>query len=142
VTDSANLDLVRSTYADWERGDFSSAMWAHPEIEFVLSGEGPTSGRWTGWEAMAHGWRDWLSDWEDVSVEADGYCERDGGRVLVLSHYSRGSGKLSGPELGQIHGAGVVLFHICDGKVTRLVLYADRARALADLGLAPKGGSR
>jgi ketosteroid isomerase-like protein len=68
------------------------------------------------------------------------YRELDGERVLVLTHYS-GRGKTSGLELGQVRSKGATLFHVRGGKVTRIVHYWDRERALADLGLAREAGS-
>ena len=130
---SANLDLVRSIYAARERGDYSSTEWAHPEIEFVLTG-GPTDGSWTGVDAMGEAWRDFLSAWEDVRAEAEEYRELDGERVLVLVRIG-GRGKASGLELGQMRAKAAALYHVRGGKVTRLVVYADSDRALAELGL-------
>ncbi len=137
---SANLDLVRSIYADWERGDFSSADWAHPEMELVIA-DGPSPGNWTGRARMAEGWRDFFSAWEDWRVYVDAYRELDGERVLVLEDRTARA-KISGLRIGHMAGetrsTGASLFHIRDGKVTRFVTYFDRERAFAELGLAPE----
>jgi ketosteroid isomerase-like protein len=134
VTDSANLDLVRSIYADWERGDYSHGEWAHPEIEYVYVG-GPTPGNWKGLAGMAEGFREWFSAWEGVITRVDEYRALDAERVLVLQGFTGGRGKRSGLELAEMATGGAGLFHVRDGKVTRLAMWWDRDRALADLGL-------
>jgi ketosteroid isomerase-like protein len=136
---SANVDLVRSIYAAWERGDFSSVEWAHPEIELVIA-DGPEPGRWTGVAGLGEGWRGRMGAWEDWRAKAEDYRELDDERVLVLVRYS-GRGRTSGLELGQVGTNGAVLFHLGDGKVTRLVGYRMRDDALADLGLATEADS-
>jgi ketosteroid isomerase-like protein len=128
---SANLDLVRSIYAAWERGDFSSARWAHPEIDFEFA-DGPEPGRWGGLEEMAARYGDWLRGWRDFRAAPEEYLVVDDQRILVLVQNS-GRGHASGLELEQRSAAN--LFEIREGRVTRFVLYWDRDRALADLGL-------
>lgn len=97
---SANLNRVRSIYADWGRGDYSSAEWADPGIEYVIA-DGPTPGRWTGLAGMAEGHRSFLSAWEEWRPEPYEYRELDRERVLVLGNFS-GRGKASGLEVGQM----------------------------------------
>jgi hypothetical protein len=128
-----NVEVVRSIYAGWECGDYTSAEWAHPEIEYVIA-EGPAQGRWKGLAAMAVGVREWLSVWEDFRFEAVKFCELDDERVLVLTVFT-GRGKASGVEVAQIPVRAAGLFHIVAGKVTKLVVYFDREHALDDLGI-------
>jgi ketosteroid isomerase-like protein len=124
---------VRSIFAAWQRGDYSSAEWAHSDIEFIRP-DGPEPGTWRGLAGLAEGTRYRLNAWEEFRVEADEYRELDGERVLVLGHAS-GRGKTSGLELGQMQTDSAILFHLRDGRVSRLVTYLDRERGLADLGL-------
>jgi ketosteroid isomerase-like protein len=128
---STNLDLVRSIFTAWERGDFSNAEWAHSEMEYTIA-DGPNPGTWIG--HMPKGFRDWTSAWEDYRVEAEGCRELDEERVLVLTR-SSGRGKTSGIEIAQMPTGGVMLFHVRSGQVARIVVYTNRDRALADLGL-------
>ena len=132
---SENLDLVRSIFAGWERGDFSSVEWAHPDHEYEIVG-GPTPGRWQGLFAMREAWREILSAWDDWRTIAEAYQELDENRVLVFSH-STARGKASGMGIPPAWTKGAVLFDIRDAKVIRHVVYLDgRERAVADLGLA------
>jgi ketosteroid isomerase-like protein len=78
------------------------------------------------WEA----WRGRLSAWEQHRTEADEYRMVDDERVHTV-----GRGKTSGVDLGQTLTTGAIVFHVRDGKITKLVVYLDRDGAIADLGL-------
>jgi ketosteroid isomerase-like protein len=128
---SENLDLVRSIYAAWERGDFSSAAWAHPDVEFAMVG-GPEPGHWKGLAGMAEAYGDWLRAWNDFSATPEEYLVIDDHRILVLVRNS-GRGRTSGLDLEQQSVAN--LFDLRDGKVVRIAVYLERSLARADLGL-------
>jgi hypothetical protein len=86
-------------------------------------------------DGMATAWREWLSAWQDFHVEDAEYRELDEERVLVLARFA-GRGKTSGLEIGQVWTKAASVFQIRNGKVTKLLLYTDYERALADLGLS------
>jgi ketosteroid isomerase-like protein len=131
---SANLDLVRSIYADWERGDWSSIEWADPKIEFVLA-DGPEPSRSTGIAEMVAAWRNRLNVIDGARVVAEEFHELDDGRVLVLVD-NTGRASMSGIEMRELGDARVAaVFRVEGTKVTSLVLYWEWRRALADHGL-------
>jgi hypothetical protein len=70
---SANLEFVRSISAAWERGDFGSVEWVHPDIELVFA-DGPDPSNWTGLAEISDGFRNFLSALVDL-----GLIEQDGG---------------------------------------------------------------
>jgi ketosteroid isomerase-like protein len=129
---SANLDLVRSIFAAWERGDFSSVEWADPDIEFVIA-DGPDPGRWTGLTGMRDAFLDRVSVLAGFRPAADEYRELDNQTVLVLLHAVAGRGRTSELEVVTLAELGANLFRIDNGKATRLVVYLDGQRALVDL---------
>ena len=71
---------------------------------------------------------------DDYRSLLDECREIDAERVLVLVHRS-GHGKTSGLDVAQVGDRGAALFHIRNGRVTRLVIYLERDQALADLDL-------
>jgi ketosteroid isomerase-like protein len=130
---SANLDLVRSIYTTWERGDFSSTEWADPEIEWVRN-DGPDPGTWRGLDGMAASSREYMGAWEDMRFEAEEHRELYEGRILVLTRISA-RGRSSGFEVGQLQARSAALWQLHAGKVKRIDFWYDSDLALADLGL-------
>jgi SnoaL-like domain len=128
---SANLELVRSIYEQWERGDFTRDDWADPDIELVRP-ESVDGDALRGRVSSSGGWREWLSAWRDFRAEAREYRTLDDEHVLVFGRMS-GTGKLSGTSTDT---ETVNLFRIRNRRVIRLVLYSSHERALAELGPA------
>jgi ketosteroid isomerase-like protein len=136
---SANVEVVRSILAANARGDYSSTDWADPAIEFVIA-DGPSPGAWKGVSGMAAGWRELASAWRDFRTQAEEFRVLDDERILVLINRTA-RGKTSGVQLDETLTRGAGLFHVCGGKVTRVVVYFNRDQALIDLGLSPEAGS-
>src|SRR5262245_27151998 len=98
---SANLDLVRSIYTSWARGDHR--YWPGPEIEYVTIG-GTDPGGGQGVYGIADIFREWLSAWSDWKGTADTYLELDRERILVPCQSAVRAGGSTRPR-PQTHGA-------------------------------------
>ncbi len=127
---ASNLNIVRSIASAWERGDYTSVEWADTDFQFVIA-DGPEAGRRTGLAGLAPSLLEFDSAWEEYRSEVEEYRELEDG-VLVLT-YASGRGKASGVPIGERRANR---FRLRDGKVTSLVVYWDRERALADAGLS------
>jgi ketosteroid isomerase-like protein len=130
---SENVDAVRLIYAAWERGDYSSAEWAHPDIEYV-NADGPDRGTRVGLAGMAESWRRLLSVWSEFQTNAEEYRELDDGRVLVLAAFG-GTARITGLDVRDGLSRGANIFELRDGRVSRLTLYWNQERAFAELGI-------
>jgi hypothetical protein len=93
---SANLELVKAICEARERGEYESADWADPAIEYVFM-DGPNPAVWKGREELARGTRDFLAASTGFHLEIRGYRELDDERVLLLMRFG-GTGKGSGVD--------------------------------------------
>jgi ketosteroid isomerase-like protein len=124
-----NVELVRRAYDGWARGDFSGGEVFHPEVEFDMA-DWPEQSTSRGLAAMRRTWQATLGSWDDFRAEADDFIDADE-YVVVLTHV-RARGKGSGAE---VSADTATVWTFDAGKVVRLALYWDSAKALEAVGL-------
>ena len=129
----SNVDLIRPIYDEWGRGNWRPRFEIYdPHMEWGWSDDFP------GLAGVYEDHRDpnprlhaWLSEWEDWRAEADDYLELGDYVVVLASYYGRGRG--SGVEISQ---PGAHVFRLRDGKVVRLEIFANRAKAIESVRAA------
>jgi ketosteroid isomerase-like protein len=127
-----NVEILRSIYARWARGDFWTPEVFDPEVEVVWARQVPGMGTYHGLAGLEQSLREWFTAWGDIRMEADEFIEVAPDRILVLvSAHGRGQG--SGIAVAADDFAHE--WTMRDGRATRLVGYAGRAEALKAVGL-------
>jgi ketosteroid isomerase-like protein len=131
VTSEQNVEVVRLVYDGWARGDFSEGDSFHPDVEFDMT-DWPGGGSARGVAGMRRAWGESLRAWENFRAEARDFIA-GGDQVVVLTH-ATGRGTGSGLE---VSADTATVWTLEEGKVVRLGLYWDVAKAFEAAGLDP-----
>jgi ketosteroid isomerase-like protein len=124
-----NVEIVRRVYAEWALGDFSEGDVFDPEVEFEMV-DWPEAGKSRGLAEMRRTWGAALGAWDDFRAEPGEYIDL-GDQVVVMTR-AVGRGRGSGME---VSADTATVWTIDQGRIVRLALYWDSAKALAAVGL-------
>ena len=124
------IEIAKRVIEHWDDPAFLGD-WAHPEIEFEMTGAGGTTVH--GVEAMQEAFTQFLKSWDRFQTVVEEAIDLGDGRVFVLTLF-QGHGKESGIPIEGMRGAA--LFGFRDDKVAKLSLYPIRAEGMAAAGLS------
>lgn len=119
-----DIQLVLDAYEAWEKGDIEGAVAGlHPAVEWIEPEEFPGGGRRVGPAEVAEYLDASRKQWAELQSRRT--VHRRGGDVVVVHEVT---GRLVD---GSPHEAGAVdVFTVRQGKVVRMVAYADPADVL------------
>ena len=124
-----HIELVRRTYAAWNRGDISGLIeLTHPDFQWVEPREivGASGGR--GRPGFERYLRSFSEVWQEFSWHPETF--RHAGDLLLVVVREVGRGRLSGARVEQRLAH---LWTIRNGRSVRMERYVDQRQALARL---------
>ena len=124
----ADRALLEGMLAEWERGEFWNPEPYAEDVVFVVAG--PDAAEYHGIDDLAAAWRDFLSAWDDLHVEAERIVRGEADAYALLFRL-RARGKGSGVD---IDAAVANVVRLRNGRVARTEMFWDRDAALAAAG--------
>jgi len=126
----SDVDLLRSVFAGWERGDFSAGIALYADEIYFTTAEPEGQYEGNGPAGVRRWMQQFLGTWEFYSVRIDEIEDLGGGRYHSAGEqFARG--KESGTETRMPAHVGTELK---DGRITRLVFAFSREDAVTRLG--------
>jgi uncharacterized protein len=131
----SNVDVIRSAYEAFGRGDLAAVLAAlDPDIEWQEADGSPlqpSGAPWVGPDAVAENLFARLeADWDGLAVQPREL--RDAGDAVVAEGRWAGTFRATGKSLD---AQFCHVFRVADGKVTSFQQYTDTAQLLEVMGL-------
>jgi ketosteroid isomerase-like protein len=126
--------LIREGYAAWNRGDWQRMEeLLAPDFELDATERVLNPDRYHGIDGFRQLAAEMEEIWDSWDVEAEEFIEN--GELVFAAHqvHARGNGNGSGIEINRTYWS---VWTVRGDKAAKLVLYADRGRALAAAGIA------
>jgi ketosteroid isomerase-like protein len=125
-----DIEIVRSVYERWGRGDFATPDVFDPDVQTIWADEIPGLNESRGLAALGASVRTWLEAWERCSIEAESLHEGDGCVVVLYLAHARHRGSTT-----ELDWRGAHVWTMRDGKAIKLQAFIDPQEAAADAGI-------
>ena len=128
---SADVDLVPVVRDDdlWAAATQAVASVIHPDVETVGTAVGG-EGTYVGVDGFRDFMLDWLAPWGEYRSEVAQIIDRGDQVVAIYRMFGRREGSAH-----EVEGSAAWIWTIVDGKVARIVGYAEPHEALKAVGL-------
>jgi ketosteroid isomerase-like protein len=125
-----NVEIVRRNYEAYEHGDMATVRKG-TDRGFITYREEPDGATYHGWDGFLKAVAEWVEDFDEFTFTAEEFIDANDHQVVVRVHQTA-VGAQSG---ARIAGDFWFVNTLRRGKLTRLDMFATKARALEAAGL-------